>query len=493
MWPPPTSRRHNSRRESRALKPVPGVSAFAAIAAAMSDPSPGKPPPQLSPALLTDLYELTMLQAYFEERMREVAVFSLFVRHLPERRNYLLACGLDDVLAFLETLRFDQAALAYLDSLGRFSERFLHHLEQLRFTGDVYAVPEGTPVFAHQPLVEVEAPIAEAQLVEAFVMNQIHLQTVLASKAARVVEAARGRQVVDFGLRRMHGTDAGLKGARAFHIAGVDATSNVAAGQAYGLRLAGTLAHSYIQAHDDEYEAFRAFAQLYPDTVLLVDTYDTLGGVRKVVDLARELAPRFRVSAVRLDSGDLGDLARKARRMLDDAGLHQVTIFASGGLNEDEIARLVAAGAPIDGFGVGTDMGVSRDAPSLDIAYKLVEYAGRARMKLSTGKELLPGRKQIFRVERDGIADHDVLGRRDEEACGRALLQHVMAGGQRCAAGRVTLDEARAHARDELDRLPPRLRGLEPATPPYVVDLSPALAQDCEALRRRHEHDWVHR
>ena len=451
------------------------------------------PQPQFSPVLLTDLYELTMLQAYFEEHMREVAVFSLFVRRLPERRNYLLACGLDDVLAFLETLRFDQAALAYLNSLGRFSKRSLQYLDQLRFTGDVYALPEGTPVFANEPLVEIEAPIAEAQLVETFVMNQVHLQTVLASKAARVVEAARGRQVVDFGLRRMHGSDAGLKAARAFHIAGVHATSNLAAGQAYGLRVAGTLAHSYIQAHDDEYEAFRAFARLYPDTVLLVDTYDTLAGVRKVIDLARELGPSFRISAVRLDSGDLGDLAFKARGLLDDAGLHCVTIFASGGLNEDEIAELMVAGAPIDGFGVGTDMGVSRDAPSLDIAYKLVEYAGRARLKLSTGKVLLPGRKQIFRVERDGMADHDVLGRRDDEPCGRPLLQHVMAGGQRCTAGRVTLDGARAHAKDELDRLPSRLRGLEPATPPYLVDLSPALTQDRDVLRRQHERERVHR
>jgi nicotinate phosphoribosyltransferase len=448
--------------------------------------------PQYSPILFTDLYELTMLQAYFEEQMCEVAVFSLFVRRLPERRNYLLACGLDDVLAFLEALRFDQAALAYLDSLGCFSDRFLRYLEPLRFTGDVYAVPEGTPVFANEPLVEIEAPIAEAQLVETFVMNQIHLQTVLASKAARIVEAARGRQVVDFGLRRVHGTDAGLKAARAFHIAGVDATSNVAAGQAYGLRVAGTLAHSYIQAHDDEYEAFRAFARLYPDTVLLVDTYDTLVGVRKVVDLARELGPSFRISAVRLDSGDLGALAIKARRMLDEAGLHRVSIFASGGLNEDEIGRLVAAGAPIDGFGAGTDMGVSHDAPSLDIAYKLVEYAGRMRTKLSTGKAFLPGRKQVFRVERDGIADHDVLGRRDDPLFGRSLLQRVMAGGQRCAAGHVTLDLARAHAKEQLGCLPPRLR-LERASPPYVVDLSPALARDRDALRHHYEREWVHR
>jgi nicotinate phosphoribosyltransferase len=454
---------------------------------------PCGPQPRFSLALFTDLYELTMLQAYFEEQMSEVAVFSLFVRRLPDRRNYLVACGLDDVLAFLEALRFDPPALAYLDSLGRFSSRFLQHLEQLRFTGDVYAVPEGTPVFANEPIVEVEAPIAEGQLIEAFVMNQIHLQTVAASKAARVVEAAGGRLVVDFGLRRMHGIDAGLKAARAFHIAGVDATSNVAAGQAYGLRVAGTLAHSYIQAHDDEYEAFRRFARLYPDTILLVDTYDTLGGVQKVVQLARELGSEFRVSGIRLDSGNLGDLAVEARRMLDAAGLTQVTIFASGGLHEDEIARLVSAGAPIDGFGVGTEMGVSRDAPSLDIAYKLVEYAGRTRVKLSTGKALLPGRKQIFRLERNGLAHHDVLARRDERPDGRPLLEQVMAGGQRCGAGRVSLDDARAHARRELDRLPPRVRGLEPANPPYVVDLSPGLAQERNAARRRHLSEPVRR
>lgn len=427
-----------------------------------------------------------MLEAYFEEGMHETAVFSLFVRRLPERRNYLLACGLDDVLAYFETLRFDEAALAYLDSLGRFSDRFLRHLAELRFTGDVHAVPEGTPVFAQEPMIEVVAPIAEAQLVETMVMNQIHLQTVLASKAARVVEAAAGRQVVDFGLRRMHGIDAGLKAARAFHIAGIDATSNVAAGQAYGLRVAGTLAHSYIQAHDDEHEAFRAFVRLYPDTVLLVDTYDTLAGVRKVVELAREIGPGFRVSAVRLDSGDLRDLAIGARRILDGAGLQAVEIFASGGLDEDEIARLVAAGAPINGFGVGTDMGVSRDVPALDIAYKLVEYAGRGRLKLSSGKAVLPGRKQVFRVERDGIADHDVLGRYDESSAGRPLLQLVMKDGVRLPGGRVSLDEARARARSELERLPARVRSIQPARPPYDVALSQELAAERDQLQRQH-------
>jgi nicotinate phosphoribosyltransferase len=425
---------------------------------------------------VTDLYALTMLQAYFEEQMRETAAFSLFVRRLPEQRNYLLACGLDDVLTYLETLRFDGKALAYLSSIGSFSDRFLASLESLRFTGDVYAAPEGTPIFANEPILEVEAPIAEAQFVETLLMNQVHVETVLASKASRVVEAANGRTVVDFGLRRMHGIDAGIKAARAYYIAGIDATSNVAAGQAYGLRLAGTLAHSYIQAHDHEYDAFRAFARLYPDTTLLVDTYDTLAGVRQVVDLARELGEEFRVSAVRLDSGDLQTLSVEARHILDAAGLQRVEIFASGGLNEESIARLVAAGAPIDGFGVGSDLGVSRDAPGLDIVYKLVEYAGKPRLKLSTGKILLPGRKQVFRVERDGLSDHDIIGCRTEPPLGRPLLQQVMVKGQRCTAGRVTLEESRALARRELTALPKRIRSLGPSDPPYSVKISTALS-----------------
>jgi nicotinate phosphoribosyltransferase len=436
-----------------------------------------------SPALLTDFYQLTMLQAYFEEQMQDTAVFSLFIRRLPERRNYLLACGLDDVLSYLETLRFDDHALRYLRSLGRFSERFLEHLERFRFTGDVYAVAEGTPIFPHEPILEVVAPIGEAQLIETFIINQIQLQTMLASKAARVVEAAQGRRVVDFGLRRIHGLDAGMKAARAFHIAGVHATSNVAAGQAYGVELSGTMAHSYVQAHGDEYDAFRAFARLYGDTVLLVDTYDTLAAVEKIVELAREMGPAFRVSGIRLDSGDLVALAFAARRLLDAAGLRQVTIFASGNLNEDEVARIVTAGAPVDGFGVGTEMGVSRDAPSLEIIYKLVEYAGQGRLKLSPGKTILPGRKQIFRVDEDGIAAHDVLASYDEVVLGRPLLEPVMRAGVRTSA-RISLDAARAHARTEMDRLPAALRVLEPATAPYPVHISEALARSRDALSR---------
>ena len=438
-------------------------------------------------ALFTDLYELTMLQAYFEEQMRETAVFSLFVRRLPPRRNYLLACGLDAVLTYLESLRFDDEALAYLRTLGLFSDRFLAHLKNFRFTGDVHAVPEGTPVFPNEPILEIVAPIGEGQFVETFVINQIQLQTMLASKAARVVDAAQGKRVVDFGLRRIHGIDAGMKAARAFHIAGVQGTSNVAAGQKYGLEVAGTMAHSYIQAHDDEHDAFRAFARIYPNTVLLVDTYDTLGAIEKIIRLSREPESEFRVGAIRLDSGDLIELSRTARHMLDEAGLQRVTIFASGSLNEDKVARLVAANAPIDGFGVGTEMGVSADAPSLEIIYKLVEYAGRGRIKLAPGKTVLPGQKQVFRIDRDGVAEHDVLACEEERLAGRALLQPVMKNGVRLPAGIVSLDDARAHASAERRGLPSAMRGLEPAPEPYPVHISQQLAESRDKVQRRHE------
>ncbi|MGH7588885.1 MAG: nicotinate phosphoribosyltransferase [Gemmatimonadota bacterium] len=425
--------------------------------------------------LLTDLYQITMLQAYWREGMEEEATFSLFARRLPKARNYLLACGLDDVLRYLEALRFTGDALDYLSTFGQFSADFLEWLEHFSFTGDVHAVLEGTPVFADESILEVTAPLPQAQLVETFVMNQIHLQTVLASKAARVVEAARGRAVVDFGLRRMHGTDAGMKAARAFHVAGVAATSNVLAGQVYGLHVTGTMAHSYVQAHDKEMEAFRAFASLYPDTTLLVDTYDTLEAVHKVVRLALEMGEAFTVRAIRLDSGDLAELAVGARRILDEAGLQRVEIFASGGLDEHEVDRIVRAGAPITGFGVGTGMGVSADAPSFDIAYKLTSYAGRGRLKLSPGKPILPGRKQVFRMEEGGRAVRDVIARADEKLPGRPLLVPVMRGGERVPAGHADLDRARARARDEISRLPAGTRALAPADPPYPVELSHAL------------------
>ena len=437
--------------------------------------------------LFTDLYELTMLQAYVERGMGETATFSLFVRRLPERRNYLLACGLDDVLDYLERLRFRREGLDYLASLGRFSERFLRWLEEFRFAGDVDAVPEGTPVFENEPLLEITAPIAQAQLVETFVMNQMHLQTVLASKAARVVTAAAGRSVVDFGPRRMHGIDAAIKAARAFYIAGVAATSNTLAGQIYGVPVAGTMAHSFVQAAVNEMAAFRAFAALYPETILLVDTYDTLEGVRHVIALARELGDAFKVRAVRLDSGDLAALAARARALLDEAGLTRVELFASGSLNEDRIAELVAKGAPITGFGVGTAMGVSEDAPGLDIAYKLCAYGGRGRLKLSTGKPILPGRKQVFRIEENGRAVRDVITRAEEPEIGRPLLRTVMRGGRRLPRGSVDLQAARRRAQDEIARLPAPIRAIRPADRRYPVEVSAALQAYRDQVKREVE------
>ncbi len=426
-------------------------------------------------ALFTDLYQLTMLQAYFKERMTERAVFSLFVRRLPPNRNFLIACGLDTVLDYLESLRFTQQDLAYLDTLEIFSDRFLAWLADIRFIGDVHAVREGTPVFANEPIMEVEAPLPEAQLIETYVMNQVQLQTMLASKANRVVTAARGRSVIDFGARRMHGTDAALNAARAFWIAGVDATSNVFAGKRFGIPVAGTLAHSYIQAHGDESAAFRAFAKLYPNSVLLIDTYDTLKGVEKVIELDKKLRDDFKVRAVRLDSGDLLDLSQRVRAALDQAGLDRVQIFASSSLDEYEIDRLISSGAPIDGFGVGTAMGVSADAPYLDIVYKLTSYADEGRVKLATSKPVLPGSKQVFRMS-DGDRDTgDVIGRADEDLPGRPLLEQVMRDGKRLTVPTHDLAESRRYAAEQIDRLPDAVRDLPESDPSYPVEISPKL------------------
>src|SRR5215510_471400 len=276
--------------------------------------------------LLTDFYELTMLQSYFREGMNGTAVFDLFVRRLPEKRNYLVACGLEHVLAYLETASFSPEALSYLKSLNRFSDEFLNSLADFRFTGDIYAVPEGTLVFDNEPIIEIVAPLPQAQLIETFLMNQIQVASLAATKAARIVKAARGKPVIDFGVRRMHGADAGIKEPRAFYIAGVAATSNVLSGQLYGIPVSGTMAHSYVQAFEHELEAFRTFVRQYPEAILLVDTYDTLAGVRNVIELSKELGPTFRVTGIRLDSGDIAQLAVEARRLLDSAGLNHLKI-----------------------------------------------------------------------------------------------------------------------------------------------------------------------
>jgi nicotinate phosphoribosyltransferase len=306
-------------------------------------------------------------------------------------------------------------------------------------------------------------------------MNQIHLQTLIASKAARVVAAAQGRNVVEFGARRIHGTGTAIQAARASFIAGATATSNVAAGQEFGLPVVGTMAHSYVQAFDTEMEAFRTFTSHFPDTTLVVDTYDTLEGVQRVVGLSRELGTEFHVQAIRLDSGDLAALAKASRKILDDAGLADVSIFASGGLDEDAIADVVASGAPIDAFGVGTRMGVSADAPSLEIAYKLAEFAGHGRVKLAPGKVVLPGRKQVFRAHKGGVNLGDTIGRADETLAGTPLLRQVMKAGARTAPQKP-LGDIQAYAQEQIAALPPDVRGIGAANPAYPVSVSPALS-----------------
>lgn len=437
--------------------------------------------------LVTDLYELTMAQAYWAHGMTGLATFSLFVRELPPERGFLVAAGLEDVLRFLEGFRFSSEALAYLESTGIFSRAFLEALADLRFTGDVWAVPEGTLVFANEPILEITAPILQAQIAETYVINQIHLQTMIATKAARCVAAARGRALVDFALRRTHGVDAGLKVARCTYLVGFQATSNVLAGRRYGIPITGTMAHSFIMAFEEEEEAFRAFAETFPErAIFLIDTYDTLEGARKAARVAQEMARKGqRLLGVRLDSGDLLALSREVRRILDEAGLREVRILASGGLDEYRIAALLEAGAPIDAFGVGTRMGVSEDAPWLDMAYKLVAYEGRPALKRSPGKASLPGPKQVFRFYADnGQMQEDVLALREETVPGGTpLLEKVMEGG-RLLRPHPPLAVLRERFQEEFRRLPERYKALRNA-PRYPVRLSPALASLTNALTAR--------
>ncbi|MEZ5099034.1 MAG: nicotinate phosphoribosyltransferase [Thermoleophilia bacterium] len=429
-----------------------------------------------STALLLDLYELTMAQSYWAEGMTErLATFSLTCRGLPRGWGFLLAAGLDDALALLERLRFTEADLAHLASLGRFRDDFLAWLGTLRFTGDVRALPEGTPCFPDEPLLEVTGPLVEAQLAETALMNVLHVHTLLASKAARSVAAARGRPLAEFGLRRTHGPDAGLAAARAAYLAGFASTSDVLAGARFGIPVSGTMAHSYVESFPDELTAFRAYARAFPDAaILLVDTYDTVAGARNAAIVGRELAAAgHALVGVRLDSGDLGSLAHEVRRVLDEAGLRDTTIVASGGLDERSIAGLIDGGAPIDAFGVGTRVVVSADAPALDIAYKLVALDGRATVKLAPGKVTLPGAKQVWRVELDGVAVRDVLGLADEPGPpgGRPLLEPVLVAGRRTGEG--GLAAARARAARERAILPDAVRALDAA--PYPVERSGAL------------------
>ncbi|WP_148863645.1 nicotinate phosphoribosyltransferase [Marinobacter fonticola] len=425
-------------------------------------------------SMMIDLYELTMAQAYWSEGMEETATFSLFFRKMPKHRNFVLACGQQHVARIIESFRFSQEHIDRLRELNRFEPDFLDWLRRFRFSGSIQALPEGTPVFPQEPLLEVEAPIAEAQMLESLVMNYVHLESLLASKASRLVIAAGDKPVVDFGMRRMHGLDAAYRGVRAFRIAGLSGTSNVLAGLDHGLPPRGTMAHSFVQACDDEMSAFRTYARLYPGTTLLVDTYDTEKAVKDIIRWMTE-NPDVDIGGIRLDSGDLSALAFSCRKLLDEAGYKHISIMASSGLDEYKIARLQDDGAPLDGFGVGTAVGASNDAPALELAYKLTEYAGKPRMKNSPGKQSFPGRKQVFRQQdENGNIMGDVIAHRDETMEGTPLLVPTLWAGRVVEGAIAPLDEATRTSREAVARLPDRLRQLEPAEP-YPITISDRL------------------
>ncbi len=426
--------------------------------------------------LLTDLYQLTMAQAYFREGRTGDATFSLFIRTYPRDRGYFISAGLQDVLDYLERFRFDADAIEYLASQNLFSADFLHYLADLRFTGSVWAIPEGRIFFKDEPVIEITAPIIEAQLVETFIINQVHLQSLIATKAARCVHAAGGRPVVDFALRRTHGTDAGMKVARASYLAGFTGTSNVLAGQRYGIPIVGTMAHSFVSSFEREIDAFRAYAEAYPNnSILLIDTYDTIEGARCAAVVGREMASRGeKLIGVRIDSGDLAAQARAVRKVLNNAGLPEVKIIGSGGLDEYDLADLAEAGVPLDSYGVGTKMGTSADAPWTDMSYKLVEYDDRPKLKLSSGKVSCPGQKQVFRkcASRETL-ESDLIGLRNQRLDGEELLKEVMRGGK-IIAPRPALTETRAVFAAEFTALPDAVKAIRNPNE-YAVDFSPEL------------------
>jgi len=437
-------------------------------------------------ALLTDFYQLNMMQAYLEQGMTEDAAFELFFRKLPKQRGFLMAAGLEQALAFLESLHFSSDELDWLKKSHRFSGDFIDYLTALRFCGDVDAMPEGTIFFPDEPILRVTATLPVAQLVESRIINLLHFETLIASKAARMVLAAPGKQLIDFGLRRAHGSEAGLLAARASYVAGFAGSATLEAGRCFGIPTFGTMAHSFIEAFDDESAAFLAFARARPDKpVLLLDTYDTERAARKVVALAPRLkAEGITVQGVRLDSGDLAQLAVKVRAILNAGGLNDVGIFASGGLDEFDLADLQTS-APIDGFGVGTALSTSNDLPALDCAYKLQEYAGIARRKLSPGKATWPGRKQVWRrFDVQGTMLGDAISLVSDRQEGSALLVPVMRQGKRTEPAQVLID-LRQRAMANLIGLPAALRALEPPPQIYPTLIAPALVDLAVEVDRR--------
>ncbi|WP_024507317.1 nicotinate phosphoribosyltransferase [Bradyrhizobium sp. ARR65] len=429
-------------------------------------------------ALLTDLYHLAMIQAYLEAGQTDVAVFEFFVRKLPPQRSFLMAAGLEQALERIENLRFSTDDLTWLERTDKFSAKLIDYLANFRFTGEVHAMREGSLFFGNEPILRVTAPLPQAQLLETHLINILHFQTLIASKAARMVLLAPDKLLVDFGLRRAHGADAGLMAARASYIAGFAGSATVLAEKVFGIPSYGTMAHSFVQSFDDETAAFEAFARARPDNlVLLIDTYDTEAAARKVVALAPRLKEMgITVRAVRIDSGDLVGLAKSVRRILDTGGLRETTIFASGGIEESTLIAFAREKAPIGGIGIGSSLTTSSDAPALDCAYKLQEYAGLPRRKRSTGKATWPGRKQVWRrYDGDGRMVADMLSTEEHKQEGEPLIRPVMARGRRIAA-QPSLEDIRAHARRGLERLPAELRGFRPLVS-YQVQVSTALEQ----------------
>lgn len=439
-----------------------------------------------SSALLTDLYQLTMLQGYFMQGMDQTAVFEFFVRKLPEKRNFLLAAGLEQVLDFLENLKITSEEIRWLAGTGKFNKDFLGSLKKLRFEGDVHAMPEGTIFFPDEPILRITAPISQAQLVETRIINLLHFQTLIASKAARMILAAPKKLLVDFGLRRAHGAEAGLMAARASYLAGFAGTSTVLAGQTFNIPIYGTMAHSFVQAHDSEIEAFEHFALAQPDNVvLLIDTYDTEAAAEKIVALAPKLQEKgISIKAVRLDSGDLVEHSGRVRKILDTGGLKEVRIFTSGNLDEYILNHFTEVDAPIDGFGVGTRMVTSSDKAYLDCAYKLEEYAGLPRRKRSEGKATWPGRKQVYRHYNDaGAMAYDLLTLDADRRHGHPLLEHVMKNGIRVGPT-ISLSASRDFAQKELAKLPKALQQLD-KNADYTVTVSEPLRKCTEEVDAR--------
>jgi nicotinate phosphoribosyltransferase len=427
--------------------------------------------------LFTDLYELTMAAGYFAHRVFDAATFSLYIRDVYATRNFFVAAGLEQVLDELAEFRFSDDEIGYLKTTGRFSADFLDFLKQLHFSGDIYAMPEGTVFFADEPVLEVTAPIIEAQLLETFLLNTVGFQTMIASKAARCIHAAAGRPLIDFSLRRTQGQDAGLNVARSTFITGFAATSNVMAGKIYGIPISGTMAHSYVGAFDSERDAFFAYSETFPDhCIFLIDTYDTIEGAKTAAAVAKEMKKKgHALLGVRLDSGDTVSLSQGVRKILDDAGLCDVKIFASSGFDEFKIDRVLSEGAKIDAFGVGTKLGVSADAPFVDVVYKMVHFKDRDVRKLSPGKVTLAGEKQVFRKKKSrGYFVEDIIGVRDECILeGEPLLEKVMANGI-ILRPQPPLDEIRKRFELNFSRLDKKYKSIHD-TAVYPVLLSSCL------------------